>query len=276
MIINTIKHLAFVLKVTPSEIQQIIDNIDQFYYEKIELKKNKDGSPKLDKFGSQKKRILHPSILKLKIIQQRILKDILVNLPLSDYAYGAVKGRDNVKNGRRHKGNYHVFTTDLKDFFPSIRHPQVFEMFQQFGFSSTVSRALTQLTTYKGKIPQGAPTSPAVANLVFTRTGKKLQEIARMHHLTFTAFIDDLTFSSPKDFKDTIQQIIKVITDDGFRISHSKTNYKTKDPAVTGIVLKRNSLSIPETLKQKISKPHLLTLEQIRGLQAYAAKVLSA
>jgi len=274
--INTIKHLAFVLKVDPSEIQQIIDNIDQFYYEKVELKKNKDGSPKLDKAGNQKKRILHPSIGRLKIIQQGILKDILANLPLPDYVYGAVKGRDNVKNSKKHKGNYHVFTTDLKDFFPSIRHPQVFAMFQQFGFSSTVSRTLTQLTTYQGKIPQGAPTSPTVANLVFTKTGKKLQEIAWEHGLTFTAFIDDLTFSSPKDFKNTIQQIIRIITDDGFRISHSKTNYQTKDPIVTGIVLKRSSLSLPENLKQKISESHLLNPEQIRGLQAYADKVLSA
>lgn len=149
--INTIKHLAFTLKVDPEELDKICDHIDRYYYEKIELKFKKDGTPKLDKFGKQKTRVLHPSIKRLKVIQKRMLKDILEKLPMPDYAYGAVKNRDNVKNARYHQGNHHFFTTDLKNFFPSIRHTRVFEMFLSFQFSPSVARLLTKLTTYREK-----------------------------------------------------------------------------------------------------------------------------
>jgi RNA-directed DNA polymerase len=274
--INTISHLAFILKIEKTEISSIISNIDQFYYEKVDLKKNKDGTPKLDKNGNQKKRVLHPSTNRLKVIQKRILKQILSKLELPEYAYGAVKGRDNIKNARKHQGKKFNFTTDLKDFFPSIRHRKVFEMFKSFKFSPTVSRILTQLTTYKGKIPQGAPTSPALSNLVFIKTGKNLQQFAMSNGLIFTAFIDDLTFSSAVDFKDISQKIIEILQADGYRISHAKTNYKTKNPKVTGVIVKNNNLALPREIKDKIKANGNKTPDQIKGLQRYIERIASA
>ena len=274
--INTKSHLAYILKVREIEIETIINSIDKHYYEKVELKANKDGTPKLDKNGIQKKRILHPSINRLKQIQKRILKEILSKLVIPDYAYGGIKKRDNVKNARKHQGKKYIFTTDLKDFFPSLKNRQVFEMFRSFNFSPTVSRLLTQLTTYKGKLPQGTPTSPALANLVFIKTGKKLQEFATENKLTFTSFIDDLTFSAPIDFKTKANFIIDTLQKDGFRISHSKTNYKTKNPTVTGIVVKNNNLAITSSYKIKIKDISGKTEEQIRGLNLYAERVKKA
>ncbi len=274
--INTIKNLCFILKVEESEIRSIISNIDKSYYEKIEPKFNKDGTPKLNKKGEQKKRILHPSINRLKQIQKRIQRNILLTLELPDYAYGAVKGKDNIKNAKKHQGKKYIFTTDLKDFFPSIRHPQVFEMFRLYNFSPTVSRILTQLTTYKGKLPQGAPTSPTMANLVFVKTGAKLQEFAALHEITFTSFVDDLTFSAPIDFKEKVADIISAIQTDGYKISHSKTNYKTKNPTVTGIIVKNNNLALTNTFKIKLSEVSDKTEEQKKGLTLYADRVKSA
>ena len=243
---------------------------------KIELKFNKDGTPSFDKNRNQKRRVLHPSIKRLKIIQQRIQKNILSKLPMPDYVYGATKKRDNVMNARKHQGKKFIFTTDLKDFFPSIRNKHVFEMFQSFSFSPTVSRILTQLTTYKGKLPQGTPTSPTLANLVFIKTGKKIQEFSNKHNLTFTSFIDHLTFSSPKDFKSKTQFIIDTLKADGFKISHKKTNYKTKNPMVTGVIIKNNHLALPKTFKNKLNDTSVKSKEQIRGLNQYADKVRRA
>lgn len=274
--INTKSHLAYILKVRESELQSLINSIDKHYYEKIELKANKDGTPKLDKHGIQKKRVLHPSINRLKQIQKRILKDILSKLEIPDYAYGAIKKRDNVKNARKHQGKKFIFTTDLKDFFPSIRNKQVFEMFRSFDFSPTVSRLLTQLTTYKGRLPQGTPTSPTLANLVFIKTGKKLQEFATENKITFTSFIDDLTFSAPVDFKSRAHFIIDILQADGFKISHSKTNYKTRNPTVTGVIVKNNNLTITDSYKIKLKETEGKTDEQIRGLNLYAERVKNA
>ena len=266
--IHTPKHLAYVLKVEQQEISSIIANIDAFYDE-WEINK-------INRQGKVKKRVLNPSLRRLKEIQKRIQKNILCKLEIPDYAFGAVKGRDNVMNARKHQGKKFIFTTDLRDFFPSITNRKVFEMFLSFDFSPTVARLLTKLTTYKGKLPQGVPTSSTISNLVFIRTGKKLARFAKDNRITFTTFIDDLTFSAPISFKEKAGQMIDLIQEDGFRISHNKTNYKTRNPVVTGVVVKNNNLALPDSYKIKLQNLDGKTFEQIRGLNQYADKVLNS
>lgn len=271
--IKTGKHLAYELKVELSEIDHIIKNIDNFYYQKETIKKNDNGEPKV-KNGIIQKRVLNPSIKRLKVIQKRLQKNVLQKLTIPDYAFGAIKGKDNISNAKRHQGKKYIFTTDLTNFFPSVNHKQVFEMFVSFDFSPTVARLLTKLTTYKGKLPQGAPTSPIVANLVFVKTGKRLQEIAIENNLTFTSFVDDLTFSSPTDFKNKIQDILDAVVEDGFKISHKKTNYKSKLPTVTGIIVKNNNLDLPKEFKAKM-KDVTQSKERLTGLKRYHDRVIN-
>lgn len=271
--IKTGKHLAYELKVELSELNQIIKNIDNFYYQKETIKKNDNREPKL-KNGIIQKRVLNPSIKRLKVIQKRLQKNMLQKLTIPDYAYGAIKGKDSISNAKRHQGKKYIFTTDLTNFFPSVNHKQVFEMFISFDFSPTVARLLTKLTTYKGKLPQGAPTSPIVANLVFVKTGKRLQEIAKENNLTFTSFVDDLTFSCPTDFKDKIQDILDAVVEDGFKISHKKTNYKTKLPTVTGIIVKNNNLDLPKEFKDKM-EDKTQSKERVTGLERYHDRVIN-
>lgn len=269
--IKTPKHLAYTIKVDLPEIYTIIENIDTFYSEIIIPKKDKEGHIILDNKGNPKSRKLNPSYRRLKVIQKRIQNNILMKLSLPDYAFGAVKGRDNVLNANVHKGKKYKFTTDLRNFFPSINHHRVFEMFLSFEFSPEVSRLLTQLTTYKGKLPQGAPTSSSIANLVFIKTGKNLDTFAKEHKITFTSFIDDLTFSSPFDFKDKTTDIINLIIEDGFKISHNKTNY-SRSPIVTGIHPMNNYLKLPKRFYEKLNDKSL-TQESKKGLINYKLKV---
>lgn len=271
--IKTVKHLAFELKVELSEIDHILNNIDSFYYQKETIKKNEKDEPKM-KNGVIQKRVLNPSIKRLKVIQKRLQKNILQKLQIPEYAFGAIKGKDNISNAKKHQGKKYIFTTDLTNFFPSVSHKQVFEMFLSFDFSPTVARYLTKLTTYKGKLPQGAPTSPIVANLVFVKTGKRLQEFATMNNLTFTSFVDDLTFSSPIDFKDKTQDILNEVIADGFKISHKKTNYKSKLPTVTGIIVKNNNLDLPKEFKAKL-KDKTQSKERLDGLERYHDRVIN-
>lgn len=269
--INTPKHLAYILKVNIKEAYSIINNIDKYYTEKI-LKEDKNGLPLIDKKGNPKSRTINPSHNRLKIIQKRIQKNILLKLELPNHAYGSVKGRDNVDNAKVHKGKKYKFTTDLRNFFPSISHHRVFEMFRIYKFSPEVSRLLTQLTTYKGKLPQGAPTSSTIANLVFVKTGNNLNSFAKQYQLTFTSFVDDLTFSSPYDFKGKSSEIIEMIIKDGFKISHNKTNYSRK-PLVTGIHPMNNYLRLPDAFLKKLKDSATKTEEQIKGLLLYKRKV---
>lgn len=275
MSIKTIKHLAFILKLNAEELLHLSATVDNYYYTKNEPKLDKENNPKFKK-GQQLFRTLNPSINELKIIQSRIQKNIIAKIELPDYAFGAVKGKDNVKNALKHRGKKYNFTTDLSNYFPSIFNKQVYEMFIYYNFSPTVARLLTKLTTYKGKLPQGAPTSPTISNLVFVKTGLKLQTIAEKHNLTFTSFIDDLTFSSKVDFKNIIPEIIETIINDNFIISHQKTFYKTFRPTVTGVIVTNNYLFLTEKFKQKLINLENKTPEQIFGLQNYAKKVKNA
>ena len=269
--INTPKHLAFTLKVDIKEINSILNNVDNFYREKIEIKKDKFGKPKLDAKGEPKKRIINPSTKRLKIIQTRIHRNILNKIEMPSYAFGAVKGKDNVANAKQHQGKRYKFTTDLKDFFPSITNKAVFKMFISQGFSPEVSSLLTKLTTYKGRIPQGAPTSSTLANLVFIKTGDILQEFAKENNATFTSFVDDMTFSSAKDFKNKIPQILEIITND-YKISHKKTNY-SRNPNITGLHPMNNHLKLPKSFVAKLESTENKTAEQIAGLKMYKEKV---
>lgn len=275
MSIKTLKHLAYILKVQTEELLHLCDCADNFYYTKSEPKLDKNNNPKF-KRGKQLFRTLNPSFDKLKLVQSKIQKDIISKIELPDYAYGAVKGRDNVKNALKHRGKKYNFTTDLSNYFPSITNKQVFEMFISNDFSPTIARILTKLTTYKGKLPQGAPTSPTISNLVFVNTGLKLQIISNQNSLTFTTFIDDLTFSSKTDFKELIPTILNVILKDNFIISHQKTFYKTYRPTVTGVIVTNNYLFLTEKFKTKLSNLEGKTEEQILGLKNYAKKIKKA
>lgn len=274
--IKTKRHLLYVLKVSEHEFDTILDNIDQYYYEEVQLKFNKDGTPKLDKNGVQKQRVLNPSTKRLKVIQKRIKKNVLTKLPLPDYAYGGVTGRDNITNAKKHQGKKYKFGTDIKDFFPSITHKKVFEMFIAFDFSPTVSRYLTKLTTHKGRLPQGAPTSSALANLVFIKIGRKLECFAFENDLTFTSFVDDLTFSSSQNFKPQVDEIVQLIESDVYKINHRKTYFKSKRPLITGVIANNNGLALPQDYMAKLGDTKGKTKDQIRGLATYANRVKNA
>lgn len=272
--IAKLDHLAFVLKIQRSDLEDALNRIDSFYGRQDIPKLNKKGFPKT-RNGIQLVRVLYPSIGKLKLIQKRILKNVLNNILLPDYAHGAVRGESNISNAKKHQGKKYIFSTDVYAFFPYISHKMVFTMFKSHGFSRDVANALTRLTTFKGELPQGAPTSSMLANLVFASTGNKVNDFCDTHGLTFTTFIDDVSISSPSCFKEKIPQILEIITNDGYKISQSKTTYKTKLPKVTGIVVKNNSLDLPKAYKDSV---HDLSLseQQRLGRKNYIERVAKA
>jgi len=250
--INTIKHLCYLLRSSEQELSYLIKNIDRYYYDHRQPKK-KYGEYQRDEKGNTRLRNLCISRYPLKRIQKRI-HNLLLQIELPEYAYGSVIGKNNILNARQHINNKYFFSIDLKDFFPNINHRQVFQMFRQNNFSPTVSRILTQLTTYKGGLPQGPPSSPIIANLVFVETGRLLKERIKDHSITFTSFVDDLTFSSKNDFKFLTPDLIQIIKSNGFRINHKKVRYKVSAPEVTGAIIYANKLWPIARMKEKATE----------------------
>ncbi len=113
------KRLAYLLEYDLNKLLDIMNNVDDFYYEFKQIKCNSDGSPKI-KNGKINYRIIHPSKGKLKKVQNRINNSVLSKIELPDYVHGGVKGRSNITNAYSHLGKKFHFLTDIEDYFPSI------------------------------------------------------------------------------------------------------------------------------------------------------------
>lgn len=259
-----------------NEIAFILANMSAYYYEYPIRKYNKRGELKYTKFGVPEVRMINPSIRTLKVVQKRICSLLYSKISSAPYAFGSTKGRSCVSNARFHQGNKYVFQTDLRGFFPSITSKAVYQMYVRHGFSPDVASILTRLTTYKGHIPQGAPSSSLVANLVFAKTGEVIADYCKRHGLKFSTYVDDITISGPSDFQNLIPEILNIIRQDGYTISHHKTTYKTNHPEITGVKVGNNYIDITDKLKAKIANPQGKSEAQIVGEQNYRDLVYRA
>lgn len=253
--IRTLKHLTYTLKTELATINDILADVDSYYISWSKVKTDKDtGLPLTDADGNQRTRQLNSTKIELKRIQKRILVLLMSHVEIPTYAFGGVPKKDNIKNAKYHQGNKYIFTTDLRSFFPSISHNSVFEVYCNNGYSPTVARILTKLTTYKYQLPQGVPTSTLLALLAFKPTGDKLYDYALQHNLKFSIFVDDITISSKVDFKHLVPEILDIIVSAGYKISHNKTHYSTKNPIITGIKCQNNRIKLPQSTYKRISK----------------------
>jgi RNA-directed DNA polymerase len=231
-----------------SEVEVIVHNLDNYYKEWIEKKIDKNtGEPKKYLDGTIKERIIRPSFKELKIIQRRIKDKILAPILLPENVHGGVKKKSNISNAKPHQGNIYQFTTDLQEFYPNITAKRVYDTFLQLGFSTHFAHWLTKLTTWKHELPQGTPTSTHIANLVFLNTDMKLIEISNANSLTYTRYVDDLTFSSQQDFRPLLNEILDAVILGDFKISYRKTQYKGNQ-TITGINVFPNRIDAPEKI----------------------------
>lgn len=265
---NEFKKLCAAIGFKPIDVETLISNIDSYYKEWVEKKTDKKtGDFKKYKDGTIKKRTIRPSLKELKAIQGKIKNKILVPISLPDCVHGGVKGRSNITNAKPHQGNKFQFTTDLQEFYPNISSQRVYDTFVKLNFSPHYSHWLTKLTTWKFELPQGTPTSTHIANLVFLETDLQLIELCQKHEITYTRYVDDLTFSSQKDFRPLLNDILNIVTSNGFKLSYRKTKYSGKQ-TVTGINVFLNKIDAPEKIIEK-SKAEIETNSDIKPFTNY-------
>ena len=256
---SQLKKLGAILNLSAERLVYIIDNIDDYYKERTEEKFDaKKGDFKRYSDGTIKLRTIRPSYKDLKLTQHRIKSRILKPIELPENIHGGVNKKSNITNAKVHQGNKYVFVTDLQDFYPSISSKMVYDSFLTQGFSNYMSGFLCKLTTWKYCLPQGTPTSTHISNLVFLKTDHILIEFCKKHEITYTRYIDDLTFSSQKNFQDKISEILDIITKDGYKLSYRKTQYGGKStrykkyvPMITGIYIYPNKIDAPEKIVER-------------------------
>ncbi len=209
----------------------------------------------------------------LKAVQRTVLREILEKVPASRNAHGFVKSRSIVSNAQPHTGKAIVLNLDLKDFFPSITYPRVRGWFIRMGYGFPVASTLALLCTehdrelfeHDGKrhyisvtprtLVQGAPTSPALANLIAWRLDRRLDGLACKQGFAYTRYADDLTFSG--DSLEAALHILRtakhIIAEEGFVLHPDKTRIfrRSSRQVVTGLVV-NDRVNTPRRLRRQV------------------------
>jgi RNA-directed DNA polymerase len=199
----------------------------------------------------------------LRQVQQRILREILDPVPAHPAAHGFVRGRSILTNAQPHVGKRVVLKFDLENFYPSVRQSRVVAIFRSLGYSREVAIWLARLTTSAAPgnlklplgestsiwrymprhLPQGACTSPALANLSAFGLDTRLSGLAAQWHVDYTRYADDLTFSGDSRFvpalRDFIPLVQQIIRDEGFQVNRAKRRVlrTNQRQSVTGVVV---------------------------------------
>jgi RNA-directed DNA polymerase len=271
LIIHKPEKLASILGYTLAEIENVINDIKthprKYYYSYID-KKIKNGKVKL--------RPIDPSRHALRNIQDIIQSKILSTIVMPPHLKGSIKGRNNIENVKYHRGNKYHFQTDLTNFFGFVTNQMVFQVLRSYGYSPDVAHLLTALTTFKGHLPQGTPTSPTLANIVGLTFDEPILNLCNSHQIKYTRYVDDLWFSSNTPFKHVEPLFLQIILDYKFLFSNKKTLAKQGKIEGTGCLRKTNGrLGLTEKQKTKLADPNILPASK-KGLENYKKTVESA
>jgi len=219
-------------------------------------------------------RLLEAPKPRTKTLQRRILDEILSRIPPHEAAHGFRRGRSPLTHASHHVGKSSVVRIDLQDFFLSVSAARVASVYRAAGYPEDVAWTLALLCTNvapsaRGAItfdpytppaeiaalrraemlartrhlPQGAPTSPALANLCAYGLDVRLAALARSLDIAYTRYADDLVFSGNAELARRAERLVplvaSIVADDGFVVNHRKTRVMRAGvrQAVTGIVV---------------------------------------
>lgn len=259
--------LALLNRIKQDEVRELGFDADKFYpftmkhllyycnpnhafhrYRQFKIKKKSGGFRQITAPRNQ-------SFMMLLQCVNEILKAIYTP---SDYAMGFTERRSVVTNAAVHKGQNYLFNLDLKDFFPSVEQARVWKRLQlaPFNFPVAIANLVAGLCSMRetrkdinGKItfayilPQGAPTSPIITNMICDNLDRRLAGLAKRFGLHYTRYADDITFSSMHyvyaengEFR---KELTRIISSQGFTINEKKTRLQKlgSRQVVTGIIV---------------------------------------
>lgn len=204
---------------------------------------------------TKKREITSPS-KELKSIQRWVLNNYFNEIAISSRANGFIKGRGIKRNAQFHLNKRFILCVDIKDFFPSISQKMVFNALSNVFDDRDLTLKLSKLCTYKRHLPQGAPTSPILSNIVFKDLDELFTTFCNTKLVVYSRYADDLVFSS--DTKSSLIEVYSYINEqlikNGFRINTSKTKYFSGKGrmTVTGINLNEGKLTISQSVKRSV------------------------
>jgi hypothetical protein len=219
-------------------------------------------------------RLLEKPMDMLRRTQRTLLDELLVQLPVHDAAHGFVTGRSVVTGAALHTGQEVVVTADLTSCFASVRASSVYGVFRSAGYAEPLAHVLTGLCTHRvpvhvlsampdggtaddrgalrralaeAHLPQGAPSSPALANTALRHLDARLAGWAAASGAVYTRYADDLTFSGGPALAGRVEAFLRgvdrIVTDQGHRLNPAKTRVRRRGvrQSVTGVVVNEHT-----------------------------------
>ena len=235
----------------------------------------------------RKKRWIEAPDAELKMIQRRLLDRLLYELEPTTWAHGFTKGKSIVSNAAQHCGRQWVVSLDIKDFFPSVRGRQVAKVLRELIPDEKECQLVTDLVTRRDRLPQGAPTSPHLANLAVRSMDYRLSEMARTFDWNYTRYADDMSFSGDVEPGSILLKAKEIVEAEEFKLSDRKTTIRGRHQrqSVTGLVV-NEKVALPREKRRRlramlhrlerqgeVDSPTVESLATINGHLAFLAMV---
>lgn len=219
----------------------------------------------ITKANGKKREINKPDIV-LKSFQKSVYKNILLHIPTSDYAVAYKKGSSLRYSTAVHIGKPMILKLDIKNFFGSILYKTVQEMFLKHGYDYYMATTLTTLCCYKGRLPQGTPTSPAISNIIMKDFDDKVACFCNTRNIAYTRYSDDMTFSGSFDSNEVIEFVKDKLNKSGFQLNNKKTKLikQGQRQTVTGVVVNEKQ-QLPKKYRKQVR-------QEIHYCQKYSVK----
>lgn len=237
--------LATVLNVQYKTLTYVLyrRGVDSFYNE-FEIQKKTGGT-----------RIINAPQGELKTLQKNLAKILEKSINnSSNISHGFIKNKSIYTNAATHRNKCFVLNMDLQNFFDSFHFGRVrgfFKKNRNFNCTNEIATMIAQIVCYKGKLPQGAPSSPVITNLICGSLDYRISKLSKKYKLDYTRYADDITFSTNNrhficEYENFLNEITEIIEKSGFKINDKKTRltYSHKRQTVTGVVVNKK-LSVP-------------------------------
>lgn len=221
-----------------------LSNSKDMHYKKVKIPKKSGGH-----------RTLFVPDHALKTVQRSILNDLLYRMPSSPYACAYEFGKSLCDSASHHIGKKYLMKLDIKSFFDSISYASVKNVFSAEHFSEPLRILLASLCYYRESLPQGAPTSPKIANLVLYGFDMRVGSECRKRGITYTRYCDDMAFSTDIS-REVLCDMLKFVKNELYRehlyLNPEKTVICTNSSrmCVTGVVVNEKASVKREYLKE--------------------------
>lgn len=209
----------------------------------------------LPKSDGSKRKLSVPDLI-LKLVQKSIADNILIQYPISKYAKAYKPGSSIQKNARPHVGKKKILKLDIEGFFDHILYSRVKDtVFYEEKYSESIRILLTMLCYYNDSLPQGAPTSPAITNIIMYDFDETVGDFCIKKKIAYTRYCDDMTFSGCFDEREIISFVKGELRKLGLFLKNRKTAVisASKRQVVTGIVVNE---------KMNVTKDYKKTIRQ--------------